>query len=357
MSLVADLLSKVSHKKIEGDIPPTLARTVFDSKKRGAQKRRLMIAGSFAVFLVVVGFVFVYYLNIFAGSSSSLLTQSAKANLETLKGAGGQNPRTPESPESRAVPPAFTKPESTIQSQPSAGSGGEHFSKKQPVHTDRPLSLAGVSKTAGPTTANGAESPNQAREIVARQKAERDELLYAARSHEAAREYDEALDFYKKALDGDRQNHIALNNVAGILIVKGAFKEAAGYARASLEINKAYVPSLINLGIASVRLSDMEEGKACLLKAVSLQPSNTQALMNLALLLEKQADYEEAKRYYSLLAAAKDVQGYAGIARVAEKTGRPEDARKAYRDILATDDLSNEMRKFATERLTVLEGG
>jgi Tfp pilus assembly protein PilF len=356
MSLVADLLSKISSKKIGGDIPPTLARTVFDSQKKTTQRRKLVIAGGVAAFLGAAGLLSVYYLDMLAGSS--LMTHSTKKNLEIPKGGDtGQNGQSPAPPQEKKALPAIAQPESVKQSPPAVATDGHSGRNRASLSDNLDRSTPGTGASKPGAAVSGNDSSNPAKEIVAKHRAEKDELLYAARSHEAAREYDEALDLYKKALDLDRQNHVLLNNIAGILLAKGAFKEAAGYARTSLDVNGNYVPSLINLGIASVRLGKAEEGKAALFKAVLLQPSNTQALMNLAVLLEGRADYEEARHYYSRLAAAKDSQGYIGIARVAEKQGKQEEARKAYREILATDSLSGEIKKLATERLAILEGG
>jgi tetratricopeptide (TPR) repeat protein len=366
MSLLADILSKVAPRKIEGNVPPTLARAVLDSQNRGVRNRRFLFAACCSAFLLAVGFGVVYYAKGLVGPS--LLTPSAKANLEALKGSRMENPA--KAPDGSRPPQASTPsrlPEATsplrqpqgethVQPQMAAKAPAADKAQKEPLPEAGRTSAATLppSRPAA-SKPEGTEVPNPAKEMAARLRAEKDDTLYAARNHEAAKEYDEALRLYKKVLDSDRQNHIVLNNVAGILIANGSFKEAAQYAKASLDADRTYVPSMINLAIALVRLDNAEEGKSYLVKAVSLQPSNANGLLNLALLLEKQMNYEESRRYYLQLAGLKNVQGYLGLARVAEKSGRFDDARKLYRDILAGDSADDGAKRFATERLTALE--
>jgi tetratricopeptide (TPR) repeat protein len=144
--------------------------------------------------------------------------------------------------------------------------------------------------------------------------------------------------------------------MAGIMILKGSFKEAEEYARASLKINSTYTPALINIGVALVRLGNGDEGKASLQKAVSIEPTNPQALVNLALLLETQRNSGEAARYFYMLADLKDARGFLGLARLAENSGKLDDAKRSYRRIIANEGFDGNIKRFAAERLAVLEG-
>lgn len=187
------------------------------------------------------------------------------------------------------------------------------------------------------------------------EKAERAALLYAAKNSEAERDFPKALDCYKKALRLDPRNYAIMSNMAAILITTGRVEEALRQAKEALSVNGAYPPALVNCGIASVRLGDPVEGKNLLLKALSADASNRQALVNLALLHESLQDLHEAEKLYGRLAEMRDAAGYLGIARLAEKAGKTADARQAYARILAMDHAEAEARKLAAERLSTLE--
>ena len=79
-----------------------------------------------------------------------------------------------------------------------------------------------------------------------------------------------------------------MNNIAGIMIQQGFYDEAQHYAGEALNLRKDYLPSLVNMGIASIKLNDAKEAERYLSKAVAVDPSNRLALINLSLLYEKQ---------------------------------------------------------------------
>jgi Tfp pilus assembly protein PilF len=221
--------------------------------------------------------------------------------------------------------------------------------KAELVEAVKPASI-GIAKT-GPD----GQAPGYPKDLPEQSRAKRDEFLYAARDYEADKNYDQAMHYYKKALELDRRNYMVMSNISGILINLGLYEEATKYSRDALGIRKDYVPSLVNLGISLVQSGKIAEGRDYLLKARSLDASNRNANLNLALLYEKIADYGQAQKLYLMLCETEDAQGCLGIGRVMENTGERDEAQKAYRRILALGNADSKAKKLASERLSFLE--
>jgi len=145
-----------------------------------------------------------------------------------------------------------------------------------------------------------------------------------------------------------------MTGLAGALIKTGAYAESVQYSRLALNTNRNYVPAIINLAIASIRLGDISEGEQGLLRARSLEPGNRQVLYNLGLLYENRNRYPEASEIYEKLAGTGSPQGSTGLGRVLEKQGKREEAKKVYRDILASSTADPKTRQYANERLVLL---
>jgi tetratricopeptide (TPR) repeat protein len=179
--------------------------------------------------------------------------------------------------------------------------------------------------------------------------------LYTARTYESKKDYHQALLNYKKAMEFDPGNYIIMNNISSVLIHLGSFEESIKYAKNVLTIKKDYAPSLINIGIAYIRLNNPSEGEACLSKALSIEPSNSFALLNLGLLYEKRGDNDRAYSYFSKLSEMGNIQGYLGIARIAEKQGRSSDAVRIYREVLSMNNIDPKTRKLVNDRLLQIQ--
>lgn len=92
-----------------------------------------------------------------------------------------------------------------------------------------------------------------------------------------------------------------------------------------------------------------------LLKAISLEPSNRHAVFNIALLYEKMDEYGKAGISFERLSQLGDIQGYLGLARIAEREGRISDAIRFYREIMSMADVEPRLKRFVNERLVMLE--
>ncbi|HAA04195.1 MAG TPA: hypothetical protein DCE18_12545 [Syntrophobacteraceae bacterium] len=196
--------------------------------------------------------------------------------------------------------------------------------------------------------------PDRAVAPVKSPRWDRDVYLYQASSSEAAGDLKQALAGYQKVLTLEPKNYAIMNNIAGILLRQGDYDEAIRYAERSLAVKHNHVPALINLSIAYLQKGNRIEGESCLRRALAIEASNRLALRNLAILLEKQDSLGEAQAIYAKLAALRDIQGFLGMARIAEKENQKAEAVKAYQGLLQLDGVSPAERALAGDRITVL---
>jgi tetratricopeptide (TPR) repeat protein len=379
MSLLADLLSKVKYDKQErreGGIPPTLQRVVFASKEKKSVGKPFIVAGSLALAMVVAGLAIVYYMSGVTEPASKVTAARRDLRRPPAQDVAREQVGAPQPSVQR--PPHETKVESVVRTerdmpvvpQPAGGAktrpDNRDLSKPQGMSgredatslEQHKTNLAGTMKTSSTGIARSGSdgaAPGYPKDLTEQSRAKRDEFLYAARDYETDKNYDRALQYYRKVLELDPRNYMVMNNISGIMISLSLYDEAIKYSRDALGIRKDYVPSLVNLGISLAQSGKMAEGRDYLLKARSLDASNRNASLNLALLYEKIADYGEAQKLYLMLCETEDVQGCFGAARVTESMGERDEARKTYRKILALGNADSKAKKLASERLSFLE--
>jgi Tfp pilus assembly protein PilF len=346
VSLLTDLLSRVKHDKGKSGVPPTLTRLISDSHKQKVIRPRLILVGTVCVVIILVGFGVIYMMDAFMGAS--IAVKGGLTDVKQTEKGAQQVTSTVQTTQHSDTPPR--PPEGQAKGPtPSPSRIGEKYGPSPIQDRTGEESTARKAKREEIRPARTpAGSAEQARE-------DRDSILYSARSYDAARDYEQALYYYKKALEMDPKNYAVMNNLAGTLIRKGNFEEAIRYARDALVLKKDYAPAIINMGIAHIQLGKVQDGRHYLTAALALDPSNKSALLNLALLFETLKEFADAQRLYEKLAELNDVEGYVGIARLAEKSGRLEDARRIYREMLARGNLDEGTRKLAAERITILE--
>jgi tetratricopeptide (TPR) repeat protein len=133
------------------------------------------------------------------------------------------------------------------------------------------------------------------------------------------------------------------------------YEDALTHANRALSIKPDYVSALVNAGIAQTRLGNAAGGRAMLVKAVTMEPSNRGALYNLGLVQEQAGALDDATNSFRRLANSGDANGLLGMARISEQRGNRDDAIRYYRDLLALPDAGQRSREIARERLSVLE--
>lgn len=351
MSLLADLLSKVKYQGPKRDVPPNLRHAVSDYSEKYAAKKRLMSALVLVFVAVVSGAAAVYLINFYGKpyQAKKPLLQDEKSVEQVVKNMPPAPPPEVSLPVGTALEAGKEPASGSVvgKTKTKKGSAGRSVRRQQkPLQKEKPsLSQPEISELC--KVAGEEEKP------AGEKLSERDAYISAAQTYESRRDYHNALASYKKALNLDPGNHFILNNIASVLLTMGSYNEAIPYLNKVLSIEKDYLPALINLGIAHAMLGNFQESETYLAKALAIEPSNASALLNSAILYERQAKNDKAYAFFYKLSQSGNIQGYLGIARIAEKQGKTREAANIYREIISMN-CDPENKKFADERLLQL---
>lgn len=382
MSLLEEILSSIKRESPSGDVPPNLKRIVSSSMIKQRTRRRAILVSIFALIMIGIGYGAIQF---FEMIPNRLLTHDdGRKVLQALQGLKMESFQTPsvqpaatmKSPQSPPLPttivgkqaaqggrePAGALSATDDERKPfrSAGLAGDvrknqsHAYGIDPREDAMPPGKGGVGAIEGlPEAANKQRVRSAGPEPMTPDKTERDHRLYMAKSYEGAGDFGKALTEYGRALELDPRNPLILNNVAGVLLRLGLYKDASVYAEKALAARNDHVPALVNLAVARIKSGETEEALKCLSRALQLSPADRAVLSNLALLYEKAGEYSRSHDLYRRLSAMDDIEGYLGMARVCEKENRPKEAEAIYRNILKRD-VDKRAKKLAAERLAVL---
>ena len=332
-----------------------------DSTERPAILRKVVILAVLMLIAIATGFGTVYLFQSFI-EPAAVKTTAALPQPGNLQSTVRPAPPAVQTP---APVPVSTPAQKPGPAQPAPRE--RHLSKKKPVPAVAEKK-SGVPAQRGqdksyltsvPARDDGevAAPKKTPEQHLAENSEKRDMYIYSARASESRKDYQQTLLNYIKALEIDPDNpgnYIIMNNIAGIMLQMGRYSEALHYAGTALNIKKDYLPSLINMGIASIKLNNEADGERYLIRALTLEPSNRNALLNLAILHEKTMEYDKAYSDFYKLAQMRDIRGYLGLARVAEKKGKKQDAARIYREILSMNNIDPQIKKLADERLSLL---
>ncbi|MBF0505617.1 MAG: tetratricopeptide repeat protein [Nitrospirae bacterium] len=351
MSLLAELLSKVKNQGIKRDVPPNLKQVVEHSTEKAALRKKIIILSVLVLVAVVAGFGAVYYMETFL---------KPDAVTRPLRRSRPDTPVQAVNPPVQPSPTSSVSTQASEQAHPTPKKAARKREKKvlalygknrEETKPSLPPSEEGISKKDG---SQEIKVPLQ-RNLTTEERESRDMHLYAAKNYESAKDYKQALSNYQEALRLEPGDYVIMNNISGIMLLMGRNNEALLFAKNALAKNRDYIPALINVGIASIKLNNAEDGKKYLTRALALDPSNKNSLLNLAILNEQNGDYEKAYSSFYKLAQSGDIQGYLGLARVEEKKGNSANAERIYREILSMNGLDPRSRKLASERLSQIE--
>ena len=107
--------------------------------------------------------------------------------------------------------------------------------------------------------------------------------MLLAQSYEEAREYDKAIDRYRKILAVNPNEPIALNNLAyGLAVRKGQPAEAIGYAERALTLTRGSATVADTLAWVQHLLGRDREAAQLLAGAVKALPANAEVRMHAA---------------------------------------------------------------------------
>lgn len=291
MSLITDLLSKVTQTKPRKDVPPGLTNSINTFKKRETNRKRAILFSVVVIAALVAGFATVYAAKLLLGSGAG------EVRLDSARPVA-EAPAMPEVPavEEAEAPATQAQAPRTAQAKKPAAA-------KRPAPAEKQASTAPAApKPAGPSGEPG--------------NSEALRHYYTALDFEREGNLTKAIGQYTRALAIEPRNFRLMNKVGGLYMQMKMWKEAGGYLEDSVAENGRYVPALINMGTVYAELGRFEEAERSLKEALSLEPSNSLALFNIALLYEKQEMPEKARENYMKLKQFGEKQGVAGIERL-----------------------------------------
>jgi tetratricopeptide (TPR) repeat protein len=117
-------------------------------------------------------------------------------------------------------------------------------------------------------------------------------------SWKQSRIYVDAESLYRATIERNPDAWMAQNNLAGVLIERGAAQEAMGYAEKALVLKPDYAAARNNLGLALASLGHIDDALEQYREAVKLEPDYAEAHNNLGLLLAQHGDVDGAIGHY-----------------------------------------------------------
>lgn len=358
MSLLVDLLTKARTNDSKKDVPPGLRRTVVDGAFKKKSRRKVIVLSVLVIIVFLAGFATIYVMEMFKSSLVTTIATKTNSRQQPMPPASNRDERSPTAPQSDKTIRIAANTPTVFFTEPAPQGKIQSAEENNPRKTltepkdDKAISKPYPKLSPQLTERNGAVKLINTEKQ--QQKTDKDVYLYAARTYETKGEFKQAIELYMKALELDPGNYIVMNNIAGVLIRVGSYNEALSYAKNALNVKTNYVPSLINAGIAYVSLGNLTEGEGFLARATTIEPLNRVALYNLAVLSEKQANFDKAYESYYRLSQMRDVDGCLGAARIMEKKGQNFDAARFYREILSIENASSSTKQFANQRLSQL---
>jgi tetratricopeptide (TPR) repeat protein len=347
MSLITDLLSKVKQQEPKRDVPPLLKDSVQQATTERQKRNKFTILLVVFMAIAVTGVGAMFLIDFFDKPAKTLPPRLPIAATSLQPREPVVVPSPPQAAEKVAMQVTIKEESEKIKVAP------PHHKKASPKRLARKTAAksAGDWKEMKQERASGVNSEEQDDENEKISKQDKEVYLYTARTYEEQKNYQQALSNYRKVLTVDPGNFMVMNNISSALIQLGSYDEAIRYAEKALLIRKDYIYSLINMGVAYSQLGKHNEGEGYLQRALLMEPSNRYALINLGLLYEKRKAYDKAREYFVRLSDRGDAQGYIGLARIAEKQGRPSEAIDFYRLVMSVENRDSQVWNFANDRI------
>jgi Flp pilus assembly protein TadD len=334
MSLVAELLSKVkSSEGCKKDIPPNLVEIVAKGKKKGGALRYFLLLGSVSCFLLVSGY---YAMNYMQGQIRGESTAA-------------ENP-PPASVVGDITRPAADPPEGG-KGKPARMASANEKAKPSPGKVASPE----PPRTVKSFTAEPADK--EARSDALREEAFSDEVdsyIYSGRQHEEEKNYSLAVGEYLSALRLRPGDPFLLNAVAYCYLRLQMPERALQYALKAVAGSPQYAAAAVNAGICYAQTGNVPEAEKYLKGAMELDRFNRVALFNLGVLYEKEGRFEESFEMYKGLVSTGDYDSSIHMARILERTGKTDEARSIYREIINSGMASETAKTGARRRLGTL---
>ncbi len=161
-------------------------------------------------------------------------------------------------------------------------------------------------------------------------------VVLAARTWKQAGYWKNSLTLFGHALEIDRNNILAHNNIGKALIEQGRVAEAVEHYKVAVSINPNYISACKNLGAALGLQGKNDEAVSFLLEALRIDPHQADVHYNLGNLFSEQKRPTEAIRYYSeaLRLNPKYFEAHNNLANLLADMGRIEDALRHFKAAL-----------------------
>lgn len=343
MSILAKLLKKQSDPNEGGEVLPGLKQTVNSAGSAFSGKRRrtyLLIAAGAAAAIAGGGLLVVY------------LQTRVPDPIVAQKNPSVQiaAPPQPQAQVSTVKTGAPASPVAAVAAATPSKSAVRTTDKKRKQTVRHAAGTQGTVAARQPTSSGTA-----AQKPVIKDRATIDAWLFAAKAAETHRNYNQAMENYRKVLEVDPHNYRVMNNLASICLNLELNREALAYANQALNRKADYVSAMVNAGIAQGRMGNGTAAQALLARAVTIEPANRQALYNLALEHERSNALEDAINNWRRLSDAGDARGLLGMARIRERRDEKRDALRLYREVVADPDAGQAVKETARERISILD--
>jgi len=125
------------------------------------------------------------------------------------------------------------------------------------------------------------------------------DLFYKGCWQSFTHQHDEAITTYSKVLKKEKNNVLALNNIAYELIEKGAHEVALRALQRAIKHKEEYDQSYGNLGYSKILQNDLEAGRETIEKCLSLNPGNALACKALGIYYLRLKDWEKANTNFN----------------------------------------------------------
>jgi Tfp pilus assembly protein PilF len=147
-----------------------------------------------------------------------------------------------------------------------------------------------------------------------------------------------ALVYYKLALEKNPFDIYTLNNVGSLLITADRFSSARQFLNRALLLEPDYSDAWFNLGLAATKENNIKEAVKNYKKALQIDPGAANAARNLANLYFRNKNFKNAEKYYKVAAliAPDDINSLIGTGNALEKQNLFDSARKIYATVIAS---------------------
>lgn len=92
----------------------------------------------------------------------------------------------------------------------------------------------------------------------------------------AAKEYDEAIDCYTKAIQKDSKNHVFFSNRSASYIGKKQWEEAISDAKQCIRLNPSFIKGYYRLASAQLENDDLDAAISTIKQGFNIEPGNSQ---------------------------------------------------------------------------------